>query len=402
MTDFSLTIGPVTMTLMEGADFGQVLQALDFGSTARADVPRLASVRSDMPRAFKFTAYIEADTKDEAIATVSALNRALSVSNTMVVQTKDAAASVSFRTFPSGSARQAGAEGSWELSNWQFVDVALTVEPYAYGDEIVDPHTIAAPTTINLDTMGGDYTAPLAIEAEIIDSGDKLHSLYFALNEHPEWDGWIVAASDLTWTNMSAAVVDATAYGGYHKYTTGTDRAVANVDTKDVPPGDYLVLMRAKMGGASTAALDIAAATRWTETVPATGTTWRYYEVGDLSLPYSLVRGGVSSNMPIGITSSSGTNHCYIDQVVLLPYRSGYCSWHGGTDSSSYWYEDVYFDDDGAVYLDNVCHLENATGAPIHSLAGELIVLTDEKDGDTASTNLTVTLTQTPRYSLYG
>lgn len=400
MTDFSLQLGPVSFTMTDGGDFGRVVQSLDFGKTARADVPRLAVVRGDVPRTFSFPALIDADTKDEAIQAVRAANRALSVTNTLIVQSANATSPVTFRTYPSGSVEQLPAN-EWEIANWQFVQVTITVEPYAYGDLITDAHSITAPGTISLDAMGGDYAAPLAAEIEIVDVGETLHAVYLALNEQPGWDGWITAASGLTWTNMSAAVGDASAYGGYHKYTTGTDRAVTQFDVTDVPDGDYLVLVRAKMGGASAGTIDIDSAARWTVTVPATGTTWRYYEVGDLSLPYTIVRGAATSLMPIGLTSSSGSNHLYVDQIVLLPYRAGYQSWHAATDSTDTDHDAVYFAEDGAVYLDDVCDLADATGAPIHSRAGELIVLCDEQGGDTDHTHLTATLTQTPRYSLW-
>jgi hypothetical protein len=401
-TDFICQLGPVEFTVMPGGDFGQVLQQLAFGAPARADVPRLAMVRSDMTRTFSFPALISAGSKDEAIANVSAANRALSVSNTLVVRSVGASNSVTFRTFPSGSVRQLPVQ-EWEVDSWQTVEVTLTVEPYAYGDPVTDVHTVAAPCALDLASLPGEYSAPIAVEVAIVDSGDKLHSCYLALNEHPEWDGWLTAAHTLSWTNASEQAATAVAYDDAEVYTTGTDRAYADLATEDVPPGDYLVLVRAKMGGASSGTIDIAGAARWSVTVPATCTTYRYFEVGDLALPYSLVRSSAVSPMQLGLTSTSASNHLIVDQIVLLPYRAGYQSWHPGTtyDSASYWYERVYFDDDGTAYLEDVCHLEDITGAPIKSLAGEVLLLVDEKDGDTNHTHLTATVMQTPRFSLY-
>jgi hypothetical protein len=181
--------------------------------------------------------------------------------------------------------------------------------------------------------------------------------------------------------------------------TTSTTRMHTALETSAVPPGDYLVLLRAKTSNtADTGSLDIASATRWTASIPTAANKWRYYELGDLSLPYSIVRGTAGSTMEIGVTSVNGSYFVAVDTIVLLPYRAGFQSWHGATATT---YSGVFFDSDGAVYLDDVCHLEDATGAPIKSLAGELLVLCDEKDGDTDHTHLTVTLTQIPRYSLY-
>lgn len=415
MTDsaFQCILGSVEFTMMPGGDFGQVVQQLEFGSTARGDVPRLAVVRMDTPRTFTFPALINASTKDEAIAIVRAVNRALSVTNTLTVHTKNATETVAFRTYPSGSCKQLPTQ-EWESGNWQQVSITLTIEPYAYGDEVTIVNAMTAPGVIDLSDTEGEYPAPLTID---VDAGaEKLHSLYVAWNEHPEWDGWITPAGldageqdalgnyGLTWTNMAAKTSDSTAYSGYYKRTNATtSRAYATLETKNVPPGDYVVLMRAKMTGNASATLDIAQQTRWTATVPANTTVWRYYEVGDLSLPYSLVRGTGTAGMQIGVTSSSASYHCCVDQVVLLPYRSGWQSWHPPVayDSASYYYTDVYLASDGTVYLDDVCHLEHVMGAPIRSLTGELIVLCDEDGGNHDHTHLDVTVTQTPRYSLY-
>jgi len=403
VTDFSLQLGTVAFTVdtLNSGDFGQVLQQLQFGQTARGDLPRLASVRMDTPRSFSFPAIIEADSKDEAIAMVRAANKALSVTNTLSVHTKSASESVTFRTFPSGSVRQSAVDNAWELADHQIVQVSVTVEPYAYGDLVTIVNSITAPGTVDLSDTEGEYPAPLATEVAVETVGDELHSVYLALNEHPEWDGWLTAAAGLTWTNMSASTADATAYSGFRKRTSGATRAVTAFETKDVPAGDYVVLVRAKVTGAAAGTIDIDGQTRWTATIPSGATTWRYYEVGQLALPFRVVRGTAGATMDIGLTGT-GAVYIDIDQVVLLPYRAGWQSWHGATDSAGNYVTDaVYFDSDGAVYLDDVCSLVDATGSPIRALTGELIVLADEADGDTDHTHLTVTTLQTPRFSLY-
>jgi hypothetical protein len=379
---------------ISGPDFGRLSQLLDFGQGARADLPRLASIATNEPRTFGFTAFVSAASKDALNVLISTINKELAVANTATLKSSNATNSVTLRTFPSGGVTISGdIQDGYEVANWTRCKVELKCEPFAYGAEETVTADVTTPGYLDISALSGEYPGPLQQTIARKTSPQEIAGLWVgkvigSCTTH------LIEAADLTWANAAADAVDATAVGGYYVTASGATTMTTDIDTADYPAGTYLPLVKMKviadLGG--TVYIDSATGP-WTVTIADDATTWLWYPLSEICLPYSQVKSG-ASNMPLAVACAEAA-HLAICGIALVPVSEGFCSWQGTAGDT------VIFDTDGMVYVENAPDLPNASGAPIRANSGNLFIVANDNAGVLPAMVVTPIVQTFPRFNLY-
>lgn len=399
MNVLTATLGTVGLPLAGEQQVGSLGYEAAYSDDSRADLPRATRVLMAPVRTLALQLVLgeDGDTTADVAATVSDINAALAVANTLVLDCDDGT-SAEFNTFPSPPLP---ADWTYLLRHSATLKVPceVRVEPYALGDTATaGPTATDLPAAVDLSAMLGEYPTPLTVDVDS-GAGADVHSCWLGVSPDPDFTDWLVEAESADLTGWDGDTVQSNAYptGGANNcvaITFGGSEDEATYDTVGFPEGSYLLLARCKCGSGATLTMR----TEWTEAVTSTRTEWHWLPVGEVAMPTRRTRG--SGTAPLSIYAACTVANSYIDRLVFLPLSWGFGAYHDAdTDTAAA--GKVHFEWEH-TYVDDVVDYANVQGGGLKALGGQLIVVAEAAAPAAALYTANLTWSYRPRRNWLG
>lgn len=284
-----------------------------------------------------------------------------------------------------------------QLACWVAADLVLTVVPFTLGSAVTlhDEASLTTPGYVSLSAMDGVYRAPLTIAVSSVTAAD-LGVLYVAYDP----DGYsshLQDAKDLTWGTGATEYADAAARVDNAVKIASTTAVSADLVVTDYPAGRYLLLARVKANGGATGTISVDVTEGTEGEIEFDNSSWAIVELGTCYLPSRAVKGSADATITVSVASSSdlsGEEAC-IDWLCPVPVGHGFFCWAPSSGTATTVERDP---SDGTTYVDDEADEGDVTGCSIMALGGQLLVISQNADGDERTQSTTVTVTYTPRH----
>ncbi len=366
------TLGAIDVPLSpEEADYASLEWVAILRPGGRGDVPLVTRQQYPGERVLPLPICRQPDDGDDAAdvdAWLSSVNKALAVTNTLVIETEDGT-SATFITYPSDPLPPPSGPLYTQGMTYR-ATAPVRVQPFALGDEAtISDESVTCPGALDLSTIDTEYPARLTVTIAPATGSDPLHGVWAGLSPDASWTGYLVEAEGNV-TGWSLATTD----GGRDVCYFNTGGAVSGtVDVTDFPSGAYLLLAECRCS--TDAHLDLS--TPYGDEAGTDTTHYHWLPVGEVVLPTKKTRGSGAATLTV--TAEATTDTVYVSRLAFLPLRWGFVSYHdadGPTDAIASLraeYEDVYVDD--------VVEYDNVLGGGLRASGGQLIVIAEDAAG---------------------